>query len=145
MSGGSKTAKATAIASDNFSGERVDCYDNWSEASYRLSDVSGAGDAPTSSRSEGPGSGADPRVFATTFTTRRVGNVLVKKVHAAGSGGGAMRPIMRQANRDSSGDDDSSCDNRSSAASAPPLVSAVSLQASDRKTLVCKNAISKKK
>ena len=50
--------------------------DNMSEGSYKLHDQ----DHASSSQSDIGSSATDPRVFSTTFTTKKIGNVLVKNV-----------------------------------------------------------------
>ncbi|KAI6205497.1 Moesin/ezrin/radixin-like protein 1 [Aphelenchoides besseyi] len=101
---------------DQLGRSQADFYDNMSEGSYRLSDPTGessrGGTRPTASQSDIASTGTDPRVYSTTFTTKRVGNVIVKKVTPTN------KTVVRQTRRDSS-DDDSSSDCRNSAASAP--------------------------
>uniref|UniRef100_A0A914R562 FERM domain-containing protein n=1 Tax=Panagrolaimus davidi TaxID=227884 RepID=A0A914R562_9BILA len=54
--------------------------DNMSEGSYKLHDLEHGG--ASSSQSDVASSATDPRVYSTTFTTKRIGNVVVKKIGA---------------------------------------------------------------
>uniref|UniRef100_A0A914YVZ8 FERM domain-containing protein n=1 Tax=Panagrolaimus superbus TaxID=310955 RepID=A0A914YVZ8_9BILA len=51
--------------------------DNMSEGSYKLHDLE---HGASSSQSDVASSATDPRVYSTTFTTKRIGNVVVKKI-----------------------------------------------------------------
>uniref|UniRef100_A0A1I7SA36 Moesin/ezrin/radixin homolog 1 n=1 Tax=Bursaphelenchus xylophilus TaxID=6326 RepID=A0A1I7SA36_BURXY len=82
--------------------------DNISEGSYRLEENSSQSDVATTYSNA-----TDPRVYSTTFTTKRVGNVIVKKVKPS------TKPV-RPTNKDSSDDDSSNySDCRISSVSAP--------------------------
>uniref|UniRef100_A0A7E4UW05 Moesin/ezrin/radixin homolog 1 n=1 Tax=Panagrellus redivivus TaxID=6233 RepID=A0A7E4UW05_PANRE len=72
--------------------------DNMSEGSYKLHDLE---HGASSSTSDVGSSATDPRVYATTFTTKRVGNVIVKRIQ--GPPEPARKPIRQR-----SEDDDSS-------------------------------------
>ncbi|KAI6191591.1 Moesin/ezrin/radixin-like protein 1 [Aphelenchoides bicaudatus] len=94
---------------------RAEMYDNMSEGSYRLSGheshrVDSQSDVTTSSVA------VESRLFTDTrFTTKRIGNVIVKKVTPSN------KTMVRQSNRESSDDDSSSYSDycRGSSASAP--------------------------
>ncbi|CAD5228392.1 unnamed protein product [Bursaphelenchus okinawaensis] len=94
-----------SASGDNFLNQSRD---NISEGSYRLEENSSQSDVATTYSNA-----TDPRVYSTTFTTKRVGNVIVKKVKPA------VKPTRPQV-KDSSDDDSSNySDCRVSSVSAP--------------------------
>lgn len=62
---------------------RHEFHDDMSEGSYRLADyekTAQQGNDSSSQSDVGTASSVDPRVYSTTFTTKRIGNVVVKRV-----------------------------------------------------------------